>query len=383
MKIAFIVEFPTQFEVPFYQYIQKQKELGRHDIEFDVIYNYTDQKDYVDHELGKSVKWGFNLYEGYPHFVADKRDIVVSIRKQLESRKYDFIILNGYKNSYRGLSELCVSLNIPIGLRIDSVLNNLPLLKRILKRVYLPTVYKRFDHFFAVGSETRKFLHWLGYMDHRISYFSYTTDDERFRRQSTDGLKIDVLRKEHGFQSETIILSVAKFIEREAPWDILKAFIDLNRTDLALILVGDGKSKAKLKATASKHPHLKIVFPGYISYSELGYYYGLANIFVHAAKNEPWGVSVQEALSSGCTVITSDKVGASVDLIDIGMNGFIYKYSNISELKSYLIKSFALNSEKRNQITKIRLSGWSYEEMWRQIQTAARKYIANNNYLKS
>jgi hypothetical protein len=401
LKIAFIVEFPTQFEVPFYQFVfealkaeseklkaeseklkaEKRKaeslrlkasENERFD--FHVIYNNTDQQDYHDFELGKKVGWGFNLYEGYTHFIADKNDIVNSIAQILESEKYDYIILNGYKNSYAGLPELCQQKNIPIALRIDAVLYNLSPLKKILKKIYLPFAYRKFDHFFAVGSETRKYLNWLGIGNKRISYFSYSVDEEWFRVQSGNQKKVAALKEKLQIQNEKVLLSVAKFVPRESPWDILKAFKILNDANLVLVLVGDGEERLALENYANQNPHLKIKFVGYIPYQELPNYYGISDIFIHAAKNEPWGVSVHEALSCGCTVITSDMVGSSKDLIVESENGFTYPFNDSEALALHIKQSSELDANDYKSITETILSKWGYAQMWNEIKTAALKF---------
>jgi glycosyltransferase involved in cell wall biosynthesis len=382
MKIAFIVEFPTQFEVPFYQYVSgKLKEQGAKDFDssfdsaqddpkdfdFHVIYNYTDQEDYHDFELGKTVGWGFNLYKGYTHFIADKNDIINSVSRILDRENYDYVILNGYKNSYAGLPDLCKKRNIPIALRIDSVLYNLSLFKRILKRIYLPFAYRKFDHFFAVGSETRRFLNWLGIKNERIHYFSYSVAEEWFRNKANDVEKVKVLKTQLGIVEQKVLLSVAKFVARESPWDILKAFEKLNDLNLVLILVGDGKERKALEDYAKQMSHLKIIFTGYIPYQELGYYYGVSDIFIHAAKNEPWGVSVQEALSCDCTVITSNKVGSSIDLIIEGINGYTYPSLDIEKLSKKIICSLKLDEEIKMKSNFIILENWSYAKMWQEI----------------
>jgi glycosyltransferase involved in cell wall biosynthesis len=406
LKIAFIVEFPTQFEVPFYQFVfealkaeseklkaeklkaeseklkaEKRKterlrlkasENERFD--FHVIYNNTDQQDYHDFELGKKVGWGFNLYEGYTHFIADKNDIVNSIAQILESEKYDYIILNGYKNSYAGLVDLCKQKNIPIALRIDAVLYNLSPLKKILKRIYLPFAYRKFDHFFGVGSETKKYLNWLGIGNKRISYFSYSVDEEWFREQSGNQIKVAALKEKLQIQNEKVLLSVAKFVPRESPWDILKAFKILNDANLVLVLVGDGEERLALENYANQYPHLKIKFVGYIPYQELPYYYGISHVFIHAAKNEPWGVSVHEALSCGCTVITSDMVGSSKDLIVESENGFTYPFNDSEALALHIKQSSELDANDYKSITETILSKWGYAQMWNEIKTAALKF---------
>lgn len=399
MKIAFIVEFPTQFEVPFYQYVFKklqaeseastplsltnaQKSFDSHFdsdqpdkgecFDFHVIYNNTDQQDYHDFELGKKVGWGFNLYEGYTYSIADKNDIVNSVSAILDKENYDYVILNGYKNSYAGLTELCKRKNIPIALRIDSVLYNLSPVKKFLKRLYLPFAYRHFDHFFAVGSETRRFLNWLGIKNERISYFSYSVDEVWFTDKANDQGKVTALKEQLGIGHQKVLLSVAKFVPRESPWDILKAFEMLNDTNLVLILVGDGEERKALEAKANAMPHLKIKFTGYVPYQELAYYYGISDIFVHAAKNEPWGVSVHEALACGCTVITSDKVGSSTDLIVEGKNGFTYPFGDDKKLAETIEATLNIDSGEKIKTNKKVLDKWGYPEMFSEIKSTLR-----------
>lgn len=372
MRIAFIVEFPTQFEVPFYQYITKQikeERIKSKDkvIEFHVIYNCTDQQDYHDLELGKKVGWGFDLYQGYTHFIADKNDIVNSVSAILDRENYDYVILNGYKSSYAGLPELCKQKNIPIALRIDSVLYNLNPIKKLLKRIYLPFVYRKFDHFFAVGSQTKHFLNWLGIKDESISYFSYSVDEEWFREKANVVEKVNALKSQLGISNEKVLLSVAKFVPRESPWDILKAFEKLSDPNLILVLVGDGIERKALEACAQKMPHLKIKFVGYVAYQDLPYYYGIADVFIHAAKNEPWGVSVHEALACNCGVITSDRVGSSFDLVREGKNGYTYSYGNYRMLSEKITEVLTLSASEKIHINKELLAKWSYEKMWNEI----------------
>jgi glycosyltransferase involved in cell wall biosynthesis len=403
MKIAFIVEFPTQFEVPFYQYVAKglkseslklkeesdssidsaQDDIAQDDVthndnknfDFHVIYNNTDQQDYHDFELDKKVGWGFNLYEGYPHFIADRNDIVNAVDSIITRENYDFIILNGYKNSYQGLAALCKSKNIPIALRIDSVLYNLSPVKKLLKRIYLPFAYRKFDHFFAVGSETKRFLNWLGIANHRISYFSYSVDEAWFKTLSDNQSQVNALKDKLDIKNQKILLSVAKFVPRESPWDILEAFKLLNDENLVLLLVGDGEERMALEEYAKQNSHLQIIFTGYVPYQQLPYYYGLSTIFIHAAKNEPWGVSVQEAISCGCTVITSDMVGSSKDLIVEGVNGFTYPFGDYNLLVKKIKSALKLTDLVKKETNKLVLKKWGYDQMWKEIKNAALMYI--------
>ncbi len=63
MKIAFLVERPTQFEAPFYRFAARDPEHG-----FRVLFTGRDVAEPVfDPELGVPVAWGIDLLGGYPH----------------------------------------------------------------------------------------------------------------------------------------------------------------------------------------------------------------------------------------------------------------------------------------------------------------------------
>ena len=81
----------------------------------------------------------------------------------------------------------------------------------------------------------------------------------------------------------------------------------------------------------------RVVAPGYAKYSELPMYYAIADIFVHPARSEPYGVSVPEAMACGLPVIVSDKVGAAAEFLEPGSTGDIFPAGNAGDLASLLI----------------------------------------------
>lgn len=66
-------------------------------------------------------------------------------------------------------------------------------------------------------------------------------------------------------------------------------------------------------------------------------------------QNEGWGAVLNEAMSNGCTVVVSDKIGAAPFLIKDGENGIIFKSENLESL--YTKTKFLIqNEEKKKQI---------------------------------
>ena len=51
--------------------------------------------------------------------------------------------------------------------------------------------------------------------------------------------------------------------------------------------------------------------------------YGVSDVFVLPSFEETWGLVVNEAMACGLPVITTDRVGAAVDLVREGENGFV------------------------------------------------------------
>lgn len=363
-KIGFVVNHPTQFEVPFYQWVNKNDNEN----EFTIFYLKGKQTEHFDDELGQNIKWGFNLFEGYPHQFLNPENPLSHFKALISSSAYDLIIVNGYKNQYAGFANICKENGVKVGLRLDTVLFNQPFWKIWLRKLLLRKEYNQFDHFLVTGKVSRDYIKAMGITSEKINLFSYCVDNEFFKNPRIQDVAI--LKEKFKIEDKKIILSVAKFMDRESPWDILKAFTNLNDSNLVLILVGDGEDRVKLESYANQYQKLKIIFPGYINYQELPAYYQISDLFIHAAKDEPWGVSVQEAIAGGCFVICSDMVGAAQDLIMQGRNGFTYTFGDYNQLAKYIQKGLEIDQEILAQTNQNMIDYWNYDLMWEEVKKA-------------
>jgi glycosyltransferase involved in cell wall biosynthesis len=176
------------------------------------------------------------------------------------------------------------------------------------------------------------------------------------------------LRERLGIPAQAcVVLAVAKFNPREAPWDLFDALDGLERPDVWAVIVGDGELRGALEARGPK----QVVFTGYVPYAELVSYYAMADVFVHAAANEPWGVSVHEAIACGLPVVASSKVGAAYDLIREGRNGFMYQAGNGGALRSRLTAVIDdLDAAQLAAANREVLARWNYDRAWSDILEA-------------
>ena len=75
---------------------------------------------------------------------------------------------------------------------------------------------------------------------------------------------------------------------------------------------------------------------------ELASYYKTADMFVLPSVirefYDGWGMVINEAMSLGNPIITTDAVGSSLELVKNGVNGFVVKNGDLNELTNALQK---------------------------------------------
>jgi glycosyltransferase involved in cell wall biosynthesis len=365
MRLAFVVERPTQFEAPFYRFAARDT---AHRLEV----WFTDAAPAAprfDPELGRSVSWGFDLLEGYPH-----EPLARGARLQEKLRDLDLLIVNGYTRlPYARAIAAARRAGVRTALRIDSVLFDAslpPLAKRLL---FSGLLLRLFDVFLATGTLTREYLAACGVADSRIGLFPYAVDVEHFREISRLSKEERASRRAvFGIPEQAqVILCVAKLSSREAPWDALRAAALPQGAAWQWLIAGAGPERAALERFARERGLGHVRFLGYVEYSELPALYGIADGFVHAVREERWGVSVAEALAAGLPVVTSSRVGAARDLVLRGRNGFSYESGDERRLLECVEGALGLAKADVLRASAQVLARWDYASSWAEVLAAA------------
>ena len=88
---------------------------------------------------------------------------------------------------------------------------------------------------------------------------------------------------------------------------LLYAVSKLRRDDVTLVLGGSGHLTDQLKRFVELlEIEDRVRFAGYVPESELGDYYGSADVFVSPSLSEPFGITITEALSTGTRVVATE-----------------------------------------------------------------------------
>ena len=371
MRIAFLVERPTQFEAPFYRFAARDPEH-----EFRVLFTGREVAAPVfDPELGKPVSWGIDLLGGYPHEVCPPEDAGRWLAERLRPGQCDLLIANGYTQPvYRLGARTAKRAGVATALRLDSVLWDTSYYRNLAKRLLFATYMKRtYDSFLGTGSLTLDYLRAFGVPRERCGLFPYAVDVEGFAERSRLSLEERAAFRERlGVPAEArVVLALAKFNDREAPWDLLRAFGEIRDRNVWLVLAGDGPARPALEAYAGRLERVR--FPGYIPYPELPALYAAADLFVHAAREERWGVSVQEALACRLPVVASSRVGAGYDLIEVGGNGYVYPAGDPGMLAHRIGEALALDPARTRERSAAILARWDYAATWCNLLAAAER----------
>jgi len=136
------------------------------------------------------------------------------------------------------------------------------------------------------------------------------------------------LRKKYHIPQKAKVLLYAGRISKEKniPF-LLKAFKELDRKDVYLVLVGGGPLLEKLRITdyavpAGRQELRNLICTGEVSYPEILHYYCMGDIFVFSSLTETQGMVLAEAKASGLPIVALFAGGLS-GTVRSGIDGYL------------------------------------------------------------
>ena len=335
MKIAFLTSRPAQVTAPVFKRLASVRE----DVDIEVAFwHATPEAMPVDHEMGFAPEWGFDLMEGY-----ESRVLSGSTRRIgafLMSRDADVTFVPGWSGRWPWLGLVLGLFTHRIGV-ISDVVSFEPRqgMRRRLRRVGLRIVLRAVRAAIATGSLAADELTAFGVPAARTYVIPYmvelafvdaclaTASAMRSRTRAELGLGED----------DVCFVAAIKLVEREGVRELVDAFVG---TDLKLVVVGDGPLRGRVESAG-------IPCVGYQSYRDLFRYLVAGDVFVHPPLHESWGISVVEAMLARRPVISSDGVGAGLELVDETI-GRIYPRRDARALRSAADELASFPAERRS-----------------------------------
>lgn len=245
-------------------------------------------------------------------------------------RDYNFIIINGYNNYpflFTFLFNIFSSKKKYLAIESDTQLI-VPrfFLKRWIKSIYLRYIFQsKVVLGFSGGTQKHKELfRYYGMDEDRIFLMPMMVDNKKFYR-------LEKTKKE-----DFIFLYVGRLVSRKNVEFLIKSFNSVFFNKNAILrIVGDGNQKDYL---SKKYSSNIVKFIGKKVSKELVQEYHNSSVLICPSVFEPWGLVVNEALSSGVPVIASREVGAVYDLIHKKETGFVIE--NQDQLEKSMLELF-------------------------------------------
>lgn len=150
----------------------------------------------------------------------------------------------------------------------------------------------------------------------RRPYFNlpYFSDLQRFETSERE-------RKQ-----ERVFLFSGSLIGRKGVDLLAKAFVRLAREvpRVRLKIVGDGELRQSLAQTLRPVSE-RVEFAGFKDWDELPGEYWAADVLCVPSRYDGWGLVVPEGLAAGLPVIGTDRMGAALEFLETGRNGWLIR----------------------------------------------------------
>lgn len=237
-------------------------------------------------------------------------------------------------------------------------------------------------HIIALSEESRDFIlekekadpKKVNLVHHGIPPNEITQQDEKTKQE---------LRERFGITANDIVIgTISRFIEWKGYRHILDAaeIMVKENSNLKFFFTGTGGQRAEIeKLVVEKKLHKNVFFTGWISRNEMPSYYGILDMYLHAAAFEPFGLVIPEAMLNGVPVV-STSTGAAKDAIHTGKNGYLVAAAK-GELLAEGIRFMLQHDRKKiGEAGKATANDiFTLETMWKNHLALYRKAVAKKS----
>jgi glycosyltransferase involved in cell wall biosynthesis len=381
-KLAIISTHPIQYNAPLFKLLRT-----RGNIDIKVFYTWgksvLDEK--YDPGFGRVVSWDIPLLQGYEfefldnvskrpgsdHFTGiDNPDLV----RKIDAWGPDAILVYGwnYKSHLRSLIHY--KRKMPVFFRGDSTcLDDKGLIMPALRRLFLWAVYSCVDKAFYPGISNKIYLQKAYMGDKKLVFAPHAVDNDFFLDRDGDyALRAREWRKELGIgENALVFLFAGKLEKKKSPFLLLDAFVSGNfPEDVHLVFTGNGALDKNLKERAGSRRNIHFI--GFQNQTAMPAVYRLGNVFIlpSGGPGETWGLGINEAMACGRPVIVSTKCGGGADLVQEGVNGYLFESGKVEELqrKMRLFLQEPERSERMGRAALVHIQNFSLARLAQAIE---------------
>ena len=278
--------------------------------------------------------WQTPLTEGY-RWRAFRRTLGADwalVRRAATDREGCWLVSSWYEPTTQLLITTRLLRGLPCVIWTDTpnVRGQRHALKAALRGAWLRWVLGRADAVLGTGNPALDALRTMGARPERLVNFPYFVD--------TDAYTPSAPRP----GSELTFVSSGR-LHPDKGYDVaLRALAEAFRDSTSAFryrIAGVGPSRDDLAALARELGIAdRVEFLGWVEPAALVRLLADADVLLHPARYEPYGVAVVEGLASGLVVIGSDATAAVIDRIRPGVNGLVHRTDDVASLAREIVR---------------------------------------------
>lgn len=312
--VLFVTNFPSPYKVDFYDELSQYMQLT-------VLYS-----DKIEDQTHRDKAWFTESKSGF-RAIQLKKQVASFLGENLcldvidwLKKPYDAIVVCGYSSPTSMLSMAYLrTKKIPFYIQVDGGLIR-PDSK--LKYLYKKLLVSSASYWISSGRNTTEYLvHYGAKKENTFAYPFTSLWEKDLLQQIPDVEEKRKLREKLGMTEEKILLYVGRFDPKKGMDDLLHAVPSLDPR-AGVYFVG-GEPREEHLNWCRDHGVKNAHFVGFTKKDALAEYYKAADALVLPTWSDVWGLVVNEAMSFGLPVITTDQCVAGMELIRQGENGYI------------------------------------------------------------
>jgi len=379
-RLAIITTHPIQYNAPLFALLSQ-----RGNIQVKVFYTWGEevlQRKY-DPGFNKDIEWDIPLLGGYDHsFVKNISPAKGShhfkgidnpgLVKDIQEWHADAVLVYGWAFKSHLKAMRYFHKKIPVFFRGDSTsLGQKNIFKKTFRAIFLKWVYRHVDTALYVGTHNQHYFLEHGLKPGQLKFAPHAIDNDRFagNEPAVSNAALSWRKELNIPENALVFLFAAKLDDNKNAALLIDCFIKLQQDDSYLLIAGNGEKESQLHADYGNHKQVRFLpFQNQTRMPEL---YRVGDVFVLPSKAETWGLSLNEAMACSRAVLASDTCGAAIDLIQDGVNGYIFRSNDPADLADKMQKLVSNKAELKNWGTASfeLIKDWNYTASCKTIET--------------
>lgn len=321
LKVLWLTNIPSPYRVDFFNELGKTCKLL-------VLFEKAYAKDREEGWINHSFLYFKGIFLKGKSVAADKA-FCPEVIKIIKKYHFDYIVIANPATPtgilaivYMKLHKLPYLIEGDGGLPKDGKGIKERFKRHLLKgaKAYFSTSRTHDEYYIGYGVN-KELIYRYPFTSVRRSEICYTVPDHDHK---------ELIRRTLGISEKKVMVSVGRVIPVKGFDLILHAARSLS-SEIGIYIIGGQPNREYLEFIQEANL-TNIHFIDFQSKEALKQYYQMADLFVLPTRGDSWGLVINEAMSNGLPVITTDRCVAGLELVEDNKNGYIVPTENVTML---------------------------------------------------